>query len=389
MRNLVQVLALFVLTTGAARAACEQPDCQNDGMYQTIAGYLRVKHVDVPCERRLELCVPEFKKTMPVQAVIQNCPAPLVVVLLGVGGVTDSPFSKLWPSWLAQAGYHVLYFDSTFRPSYTKLTERGPSGNIWAETEGVRDIIAAFLRQDELREKVTRLGIVGISYGGIQSLILGQMASEGRLPFEIDAIQAYSPPVDMEHTAALFDRWHNEYRWKHTVADMNRRVGGFNPDTQSCEELSQSIMCAAVATTFQQELVPVIVESDRLFETGLLPEGDDFTHDYVKQDTAATFGFQRYGYDLAFPYWRCKIGAEAVERLRTGARLCELIKHQPSYVRIFETENDPFSEPEDMAALKRCATDQVVFLPDGGHAGYIGDGATRTRLLSLFEKSGR
>src|SRR5689334_23127591 len=86
----------------------------NNGLYATIAGVLKLKHVGVPGETTLHLSVNGFRQPMAVHAVLQDHEAPLVVVIPGINGKAVSDFTKLWPSWYAQAGYNVLYFDSTF-----------------------------------------------------------------------------------------------------------------------------------------------------------------------------------------------------------------------------------------------------------------------------------
>ena len=198
-------------------------------LYGTIAGVLKVKHVNVRGETTFTLNVNGFSKPMTVHAVLQDHEAPLVVMVPGISGKADSDFTKLWPSWYSSAGYNVLWFDSTFRPELVSVIGRGVSGNVWSEAEGVRDLIDSFLQLDTVRPNVTKIGIVGQSYGGVIALILGQMSKEGHLPFKIDAIQAYSPPTDMKRTADLFDQWFNDYRWKYTLAQLEKEVGEHKP----------------------------------------------------------------------------------------------------------------------------------------------------------------
>src|SRR5476651_1062961 len=91
--------------------------CGN-GLSATLNGYLNVKGVQIPEQQTRLLTVPGLAQPLPIHVVMQDHPAPLVVVLLGISGEAQSDFSKLWPSWFAQAGYNVLTYDSSFRPEF-------------------------------------------------------------------------------------------------------------------------------------------------------------------------------------------------------------------------------------------------------------------------------
>ena len=187
-------IAVCLLLTAALNFCCQgaTPEIVNDafisatstnsssesrGLYWTISCYLKVRKVGFTKLHSIKLTVPGFSQKMPVKAVIQNKPAPLVIVLLGISGRADSEFSQLWPSWYADAGYHVLFFDSTFRPSFVNISRHGVSGNVWAETERISWIVRAFLQLPEMSGRITKQGVVGISYGGVQALMLGKIAT--------------------------------------------------------------------------------------------------------------------------------------------------------------------------------------------------------------------
>jgi predicted alpha/beta-fold hydrolase len=397
--SLICLLALPMLALASA-AAIAATECVSEGtlttyepppavsynaLYETVAGYVTLKHVKIENQQTFKLCVPGFQKPWPVRAVIQGQPAPLVVVLLGIGGRTDADFSKVWAQWYADAGYNVLTFNSTFGTDFVEAAGKGPSGNIWSEAWAVKDIIAAFLEQPEVKGQVTNIGVVGMSYGGVQALILGQFATEGKLPFKIDAIQAYSPPADMRHTARLLDDWYSRERWKYRLTELQYEVGMYKFNKAGCRGApSQSQLEAAIAASFRDGLVSVVVKNDAKFCLGLLPNGDNF----VRRDYAGTWGFETYGYDMALPWWRQQVGSDKVDNLLDAATLGSLLQHQPPGSVAIVAADDPFNTPADMAALKESKTEHLEIVPHGGHLGYISDNWTRTRLLSLFEGGG-
>lgn len=411
MRTILKISAAFLFILGFCNAAtaalsddaAEQPVPvrvggepytfpYHDPLYGTLAGYLKVTNVSVPGERVMNLYPPNLSGSIPVHAVIQPGPAPLVVVLLGIGGRADTDFSRLWPSWLAEAGNHVLFFDSTFRAPYMNYTGKGPSGNLWAEAETVRDIIDTFLKQPEMNGKVDGLGIAGMSYGGVQALILGQMANEGKLPFEINSIQAYSPPANMAKTAGIFDVWYRENRWCYTLMELLSKVGKHEPAMTDAGHvpLRQSLMKAAIALSFRQELADVVLRSDERFCMNRLPHGDLIDEAFVRREYAEAWNFNKYIFEIALPYWDRKLGHEAVVHLIDDTRLWELLEHQPAYTEAIVALNDPFNTPDDLDDLKHLAEGKrILYLPTGGHLGYVGDEWTRTHLLGMFNKASR
>jgi predicted alpha/beta-fold hydrolase len=357
----------------------------DDGVYATLYGYLSVKHVAVPQQRLEYLTVPGFARPVPIYVVTQSQPAPLVIVMLGISGQASTDFSKQWPCWLARAGFNVLTFDSTFRPEFLDIggSHVGVSGNIWAESAKVRDLIDAFLASHSSQMQQTKLGLVGMSYGGVQALILGQMATEGKLPFKVDAIQAYSPPIDMRQTAGILDDWYNEYRWKYTMIEMYTTVASHKPHCgYGCALLPDDLTHAAIATSFQLGLKEALLANNRRFCLHL------FSSDPVQRDgELGQWGFTRYAYELALPWWREHMGSDnKIDELTDATRLPTLMRHQPPCTEAILSSDDPFNAPQDIAEVRDQAKElSVTILPRGGHLGYIADPWTRAKLLTLFD----
>ena len=359
----------------------------DNGIYATITGYLKVKHVTVPGDSTIQLNVHGFRKPMTVHAVLQDREAPLVVVIPGISGKADSDFTKLWPSWYSSAGYNVLYFDSLFRPEMVSVVGRGVSGNVWSEAEAVRDIIDAYLKLETVRPKVSRIGIVGQSYGGVIALVLGQMSKEGHVPFKIDAIQAYSPPIHMRNTIDLFDKWFNDHRWDYTLAQLQSEVAEHKPvEGASAVPLSDGIMKAAISAEFHLQLVAVVIANDDQYALGQLRHGNQFDDKYVRQDAADAFGFTKFAYSMAVPYWHRQLGPGRIEELIAVTNLNEILKHQPLCSEAIIAHDDPFNSPEDVSGLDSHAAElPLTILPHGGHLGYVGEEWTRAKLLQIFD----
>jgi predicted alpha/beta-fold hydrolase len=357
----------------------------SNGLYATLAGYLSVKDIKLRNQRKVELHVPNFRKKFTVQAVIQPQAAPLVVVLLGVDGRADSPLGKLWVSWYADAGYHVLTFDSTFLPSFSEISGHGVAGNLVVEADRIKDVVATFLKLRELDGKVGKIGVVGMSYGGLQSLLLGQMSAQGKLPFELTAVQAYSPPINLQRTGELIDQWHAEDRWEYTLTELAGKMSGHKPVESNADiPFNDSMMRAGIAAVFRLNLADLIVRNDRMYKMNLLPKGDNFDEEYLKRDYAATWGYSKFMSDLSFKYWQQKTGMHDLSELISPIELPNLLKTQPAFSEVILSEDDPFNTAEDSQSLKAAGAANLTVLPHGGHLGFVSEPWTKAKLLSLF-----
>ncbi|HYF51531.1 MAG TPA: alpha/beta fold hydrolase [Planctomycetota bacterium] len=361
-----------------------------NGLYATLAGYLSIKDIELKQQKSFKLKIDGFKTRVPVRAVIQPRPAPLVVVLLGVDGEAKGKLGKLWPSWLAESGCHVLTFDSTFLASFIEISGHGVTGNLVAETERVRDIISAFLNQAEIRGKVTKLGIAGMSYGGIQALLLGQMANEGKLPFKIDAIQSYCPPIRLQKTGELIDKWYREDRWQYTLVGLAEEITGHKPvGPNDPVPFDDSLMRAGIAAVFRLGLVDVIVRNDRAYKMNALPKGNNFDDEYVKRDYAATWGYGRFMRELSYEYWKDRMNYHDIADLTRPIQLENLLQKQPPYSETIIAEDDPFNEASDTSdIISKFRGNGLTVLPHGGHLGFVNDPWTKAKLLSLFKTTG-
>jgi len=359
-------------------------------LYATIAGYLLIKDQEFREQRSYKLEIKSFRQKMPVKAVAQHQDAPLVVILLGVDGRTDSPLGKLWASWYAAAGYHVLTFDSTFLPGFVKISGHGVTGNLKAEAGRIKEIIAAFLELSEIRGKVQKIGIVGMSYGGLEALLLGQMAAAGQLPFKVDGLQAYSPPLKLDKTGELLDRWYNEDRWNYTLVQLADKLSGHKPVSPDAPApFEDGLMRAGIAALFRLSLAEVVLRNDAVYKLHKLPSGNEFDDQYVKEEYAKLWGYKRFTEDMAFPYWEQKAGMRSVSELTGQAHLANLLDSQLPCAQVILAEDDPFNAPEDMAEFKAAAAKKpVVFLPHGGHLGYVNEPWTKAKLMTLFSGPG-
>lgn len=361
-------------------------DKYNDGLYSTIVTMLSIGAPEIKAQKKVKLEVPGWKKKFEARAILQETPAPLVVVLVGVDGKADTPMGRLLPYWLDHyLHYNVLSFDSTFRPNFGDSSRHGVSGNIPADALAIAQVIDTFLKSKEVQGKVTKIGVAGYSLSALQAVALAQMASQKKLPFELSGAVAISPPVKLKSTALILDDMYNRDRWKYTMVDMGKVFMTHEPAEAGAKiPFETDFMRAGIGFIIREEFTEIVDKNDAIFRLNHLPdEQKDPTVNRIEH--ARAWGFQKFVEMMSFPYWKDKGGYPDVDSFWQASDLLKLMDGAPPYLRAIVAEDDPFNAAEDVAELKaKGDAKRLVLIPHGGHMGYIGSAFTFGHLVQMF-----
>src|SRR5207247_1630244 len=119
-------------------------------------------------------------------------------------------------------------------------------------------IVKAFLDSNEARGKVTSVGVLGLSFGGIQALVMAEKAREGKLPFELSGCLALSPPVKLLTSARVVDGFFANDRWQTTMIELAKRFGSHVPVADGVKvPFEAKDMRAAIGFVFRDGLSKV------------------------------------------------------------------------------------------------------------------------------------
>lgn len=385
---LLTALCFLAFATGGSNTCAGEPPYDfpyRNGLYGTVTGTLvldRMK-IEVPGLRQMKLTVPGMQKSLSIHCVIQNTKAPLVLSLQGIEGRANTNSAKIWMKWFAEAGYHVMTLDSTFSPPFILASRHGVSGHMKMEASIVVEALNTFMQQPELQGKVGSIGVVGMSYGAIQALTIGRLSKEGKVPFRIAAIQAYSPPVNMATTGGIIDKWYSEDRWNYKLSEMASEFLKHKP-VERDEEIpfSDSLLRAVIAALFRMSLAETIDRNDTVYRLKLLPEEN-------RTDYAETWGFSKFMNSMVIPYWTPKLKLRDPMELITSLQLESLMRDQPPETEVIEAEDDPFNNPQELAVVRQLKFPcRLTVLPCGGHLGYIYHPWIHANLLKLFQGRG-
>ena len=80
-------------------------------------------------------------------------------------------------------GFNVT-FDNCFTPRYPDVSGHGVVGHFEKDTDDAIAIANAFIQQNDPKN-FTRIGVIGLSFGGSQALIMATKAKQGQLPFSV------------------------------------------------------------------------------------------------------------------------------------------------------------------------------------------------------------
>ena len=357
-----------------------------DGLYSTVTAMNTFGiPEDAPKLKKLKLKVPGFKKEMPVHMIMQDYVAPLVVVLMGVDGKVDGPWGDLFPYWYSAAGYHVLTFDGTFTAQYPQICGQGVVGNFDAETDQVAAVVDAFLKTPEIAKKVNKVGVIGMSFGATQALLLAAKAKAGKLPFALAGCLALSPPVRLKTAARIVDRFFVEDRWDTTMIELAEKFMPHRPVAEGQRiPFKPTEMRAAIGFAFRDGLTEVVERNDRAYKLKILPSEESGDN---RGTWAEATGFERFIEAYTFPYWQKKGTVKSAEELWDMADLVKILPRLPAYAEAVVAANDPFTTAEDLAAAKAVdAGKNLIVLPNGGHLGFIAADWTLVKALRMFKE---
>ena len=353
----------------------------NNGLYSTLTAMTCFKIPEVKAEQKLKLKVFGFKKDLEVRAMLQDHPAPLVVIFLGLASKSKDPLARLWESQLYESGCHVMTFDSIFRSSFNKSSNHGVAGNLEMEAISAANVINSFEQHSLLEGKVTKLGLLGASYGGILALNFARLAKANKITLKPDRVLVFSPPVSMHVSATLLDKMYDEDRAKFGILDLWKMKGHEPVGPEKAIPFTDSLMRAGIGYVFHDDLVDAINTSKDVYKYEL----PDLPSDGNGGDKHR-YAFSRFIEQVVFPYWQDKKRVGSIEDLWSFGDLGKLLPQTGDNVHVVLTADDPLNDPILLKYVQRDApAGRLTVLPRGGHLGYLGTEWAKQRVLAMFK----
>ncbi|MCW8129215.1 MAG: alpha/beta fold hydrolase [Planctomycetota bacterium] len=358
-----------------------------NGLYATITALNALEDPKDFDDGKLKVSkIPGFKKDIEVRAAFHREPAPLVAVLLGLGSRSRSLMARVYMSYLYNAGYHVITFDSPFLPAFSDRSRHGVAGNLEAEATLCANIVEAAARSSQAKGLVTKVGLVGASYGGTLALNIAKLSKEHKVQLRVASVLAISPPVNMRTAAARLDKWWAEDRWNYKLSDLYSDLAGHKPVAPGEPiPFSDEEMRAGLAAVFRLDLKEVVNHNDSFYKLGLLPK-ESANDDQYRRDWAETWTFTKFIEQMTYPYWHKNGNVHSIDQLWDAGDLRQILPQCADNVHVVIAADDPLNDPSELTQLQSATPAGVLkVLPNGGHMGFLGTRWAKARIQKIFE----
>ncbi len=324
-----------------------------------------------------------FKRSLKVRVLIRPQTAPLAVLLLGLASNHHSPQAQFWQHELYRAGYHVLLFDSVFSTSFNDCSRHGVPGHLALEATLAANVISAVQARPEFEGRITRVGLLGASYGGLIALHIGKLARDKKIEFIPDRILAFSPPVRTQTAARLLDTYAELDRPKYSLIEMARLTRSKKWKPGEPLPFSDSLMRAGIGYDFRRDLERTLEHTERLYNVRLPAEPASVDRRPYQSGRKL---FTRFVELVSYPYWRREAGIASVNELWAAGDLKGLTLATGDNAHVILTRDDPLNEGADLAALQSAVpASRLTVLSGGGHLGYLNTRWARARVARLME----
>lgn len=339
---------------------------------------------------------------------LQKREAPLVFIIAGTGGRFNSSKVRFLQQLFYSAGYHAVGVSSpTHYNSIVSLSKHGVSGYVPYDVEDLYTLMRWIKEDVEKTTKVSRYSVAGYSLGALHSAFLARRDAKDKV-FNFDKVLLINPPVDLYHSALVFDSWlagtttdghtpqQSVNRFMESFSDYYRtnQVGKldssvlyrfFSTLSVSDDELKQLIgigfRITASSMIFTSDVclkAGYVVPADHVVGTGepLLPY---FT-------AASNISFEQYVDEFLLPYVQTQEPGMTKERLLAACSLKGLdgFLRAAGNVYVVGNEDDPILSEDEVAYLKDAFGGRAAFFPRGGHCGNLQYTSFAQKLLAVM-----
>jgi hypothetical protein len=358
------------------RVSAMPPIAMRGGEHATVWGAVRAqayallpwkkpqnyKRVDIPVQGGM----------VPVSIITQTVlgmprPAPLMVVLPGMGGDSDDASTMRLFARFKEKGFHVVSIANPWSPSYIANAPRHEPGSVELEAKVILQALRVVVRQLKIQGPIA---ITGRSYGGLlAAAVYAVQKEEGLIR---GAVTIMGPPLRLDLGIARFDEmfqdaWDLEDRRVCDLSFLRKLMLGVT--TAIYEENRELPLgraeCASALITdgfhsgLQRAAHAINLRDRSARRVPARLSMSEFTRDYSPTNYAK-IGFSDEG---NLSHWICSISPDARRRLRILAAVDDFLTAglRPSF-------QDTLAEgcPDGT----RFA--DAVFLPWGGHLGFEG-----------------
>lgn len=416
-------MTLGGMLLGAAIAYGLEPDVQADSaaLRATVFGTpaqnmapmpSRVPLVEINIALPWARPVPEvfwFDRKLRVWFSAQDRPAPLAIVISGMGSDGNTTKLSTLRGALFGAGYHVLTLPSPTFPGFiVSASSTGVAGDLQQDGHDLYAAIQQIVAHLPRKVQITEIEVLGYSLGGANAAIVKSIdAAEGKL--KIHRAVMINPPVSLFASIGRLDKLFTTsigssddalerlYRRLYAeLANLLRASDRVQIDADFLLSAAASVLktdaefAAAVALSFRIDLMNMFFAGDLYAGTGVVvdPQHPPRIGDSLEetQRILRSKPFAQYFTKVFAPYYLKHRPNSTPASLIADSRLNiigdALRKDGDYYAQT--NSNDLILGKQELAWLKDTLGSRIVVYDHGGHLGTIGERQQVADMLDML-----
>ncbi|WP_413586748.1 hypothetical protein [Bdellovibrio sp. HCB274] len=335
--------------------------------------------------------------------------APLVFLIPGTGGTSESAGVLLLAEQLFKMGYHVVTVDNPF--SWRFAVAGSKSGLPGFTPRDATDLYGALKKVNKaLRTdygvQPQNFSLVGYSLGGLQSLFVNEIDQQTR-DFGFKKVLIINPPANLlyavEKLDALADvknqmtaneRQNVSFKVQRvTTAVTSGKVSLRDPMQMDKifkqERFTDKEMSYLIGNEFHDSLGGLIFSTQQVHDSGILKIPATKYKRNARNAEIAKISFSQYMNQFLLPNLKIRHGNDyTVEQLNFDSsifRFADSIRANDS-LYLVTTVDDLFSKPSDIAWMQKQFGSRALILPFGGHCGFFQVPAFQGQLKHIFAR---
>ena len=339
----------------------------------------------------------------------QPKPAPLAIVISGVGDDGNTTKLSILRGALYGAGYHVLTMPSPTFPGFIVSTSStGVAGDLLQDSRDLYAAMQQIIAQLPHSVQITDIDVLGYSLGGANAGVVKSIdATEGKL--HIHRAVMINPPVSLFTSVARLDKLfansigsgdagvetlyrqlYAELANLYRASDRVELDEGFMLGAAAVVLKTDAEYSAAIALSFRIDLINMFFAGDLYAGTGVVvdPKHPPKVGDSLEEAERILRGkpFSEYFSRVFAPYYLKHRPNSTSKSLIADNRLDiigDALRGNADYYAQTNSDDLILDKPE-LAWLKDALGSRVVVYDHGGHLGNIGDRSQISDMLDML-----
>jgi hypothetical protein len=339
----------------------------------------------------------------------QPKPAPLAIVISGVGDDGNTTKLSILRGALYGAGYHVLTMPSPTFPGFIVSTSStGVAGDLLQDSRDLYAAMQQIIAQLPHSVQITDIDVLGYSLGGANAGVVKSIdATEGKL--HIHRAVMINPPVSLFTSVARLDKLfansigsgdagvetlyrqlYAELANLYRASDRVELDEGFMLGAAAVVLKTDAEFSAAIALSFRIDLINMFFAGDLYAGTGVVvdPKHPPKVGDSLEETERILRGkpFSEYFSRVFAPYYLKHRPNSTSKSLIADNRLDiigDALRGNADYYAQTNSDDLILDKPE-LAWLKDALGSRIVVYDHGGHLGNIGDRSQISDMLDML-----